>query len=53
MGRSPFPFYRQNYPGFEFDVGFFFNSKLIDGAFEYVKWSRYDSRFFKAIRQVC
>lgn len=30
----------------------FFNSELIDGPFRCVKWSRYDSRFFKAIRQV-
>lgn len=30
----------------------FFNSELIDGSFKCVKWSRYDSKFFKAIRQV-
>lgn len=42
-GRSSFPFSRQDYYGFEFD---YFNGELIFC----VKWSRYDSRFFKVIR---
>lgn len=30
-----------------------FHSGLIDGPFKCVTWSRYDSTFFKAIRQLC